>query len=269
MKNTRILFIGFLMLMATQAFAQNGIIYTPFDTTFYYQGNSPFTGFSDDLTYCFDINKDSIPDILVTLSWDPHYDIKTRVLLSTNDFHNDSLGWLDTPDHSFVLSDYDDYQYTTWPPALEYHYPVTEQYHYGFIKKEIENNSYYGWYIMRGIWSSDGDPGITFSILESAYCTIPNYPLRFGQKRLDENVEENACNPVAIYPNPSSSVINLSFAENTGCQLVEIYAIDGRLLQSQGSDFERVDMSGLEPGIYIIKVRLADGREFTERIVKE
>ena len=76
-------------------------------------------------------------------------------------------------------------------------------------------------------------------------------------------------NPFVCYPNPSSGVINLSFAENTECQLVEIYAIDGRLLQSQSSDFERVDMSGLEPGIYIIKVRLADGREYAERVVRE
>ena len=76
-------------------------------------------------------------------------------------------------------------------------------------------------------------------------------------------------NPFVCYPNPSNGVVNLSFAENTGCQSVDIYAIDGRLLKSQGSDFERVDMSGLESGIYIIKVRMADGREFAERIVKE
>ena len=52
-------------------------------------------------------------------------------------------------------------------------------------------------------------------------------------------------------------------------QSVEIYAIDSRLLKSQISNFETVDMSSLESGIYIIKVRQADGMEFTERIVKE
>ena len=85
------------------------------------------------------------------------------------------------------------------------------------------------------------------------------------------SAEENTVpgNPFVCYPNPSNGVINLSFAENTGCQLVEIYAIDGRLLHSQSSNFETVDMSSLESGIYIIKVRLADGWEFTERIVKE
>ena len=52
-------------------------------------------------------------------------------------------------------------------------------------------------------------------------------------------------------------------------QSVEIYAIDGRLLKSQISNLETVDMSSLESGIYIIKVRLADGREYSERVVKE
>ena len=52
-------------------------------------------------------------------------------------------------------------------------------------------------------------------------------------------------------------------------QSVEIYAIDGRLLKSQISNLETVDVSKLNAGIYILKVNMADGREFTERIVKE
>ena len=51
-------------------------------------------------------------------------------------------------------------------------------------------------------------------------------------------------------------------------QSVEIYAIDGRLLKSQISNFETVDVSKLNAGIYILKVNMADGKEFTERIVK-
>ena len=52
-------------------------------------------------------------------------------------------------------------------------------------------------------------------------------------------------------------------------QSVEIYAIDGCLLKSQNSNCETVDISSLESGIYIIKVRQADGREYSERVVKE
>ena len=272
MKITKSILISLMVSITSTLVAQNeiGIIYTPFDTTFYYQGNSGSTGFSDDLTYCFDINKDSVTDIFVTLSWDPHYDIKTRVLLSTNDFHNDSLGWFDTPDYSYVLSDYD-YQYIhTWPPALEYHYPDTVQYHYGFIKKVIDNNCYYGWYIMRGIWSSDYNPGITFSILESAYCIIPNYPLRWGQREIYDNIEESSDLPhIIIYPNPASGIVSVCLDDNTICQSVEIFSLDGRLVKSQSGNFNAIDISSLAPGLYMINVKMRDGREYNERIVKE
>ncbi|MBQ7532979.1 MAG: T9SS type A sorting domain-containing protein [Bacteroidales bacterium] len=40
------------------------------------------------------------------------------------------------------------------------------------------------------------------------------------------------------------------------------------MLKSQNSNCETVDISSLESGVYILKVTMADGREFTERIVK-
>ena len=45
--------------------------------------------------------------------------------------------------------------------------------------------------------------------------------------------------------------------------------MNGRLLKSQISNLETVDVSKLNAGLYILKVNMADGREFTERIVKE
>ncbi len=74
---------------------------------------------------------------------------------------------------------------------------------------------------------------------------------------------------IEVYPNPAQNTVSITFSDGIDCQSVEIYAIDGRLLQSQSSNFETVNMSSLESGIYILKVRQADGREFTERIVKE
>lgn len=82
-------------------------------------------------------------------------------------------------------------------------------------------------------------------------------------------IPESEIYDIELYPNPLENIINIGLADYMNCQLVEIYAIDGRLLHSQSSNFETVDMSSLESGIYIIKVRLADGREYAERVVKE
>ncbi len=75
--------------------------------------------------------------------------------------------------------------------------------------------------------------------------------------------------PFVCYPNPAKNTVNITFSDDTDCQSVEIYAIDGRLVKSQISNFETVDVSKLNAGVYILKVNMADGREFTERIVKE
>ena len=52
-------------------------------------------------------------------------------------------------------------------------------------------------------------------------------------------------------------------------QSVEIYAIDGRLLKSQNSNCETVDISNLESGVYILKMRMGDSQEFYTKVVKE
>ncbi len=74
---------------------------------------------------------------------------------------------------------------------------------------------------------------------------------------------------IEVYPNPAQNTVSITFSDGIDCQSVEIYALDGRMLKSQISNLETVDVSKLNAGIYILKVNMADGREFTERIVKE
>ena len=72
-----------------------------------------------------------------------------------------------------------------------------------------------------------------------------------------------------IHPNPARDILNISFADDSECQSVEIYAIDGRLLKTQIDNFDKINIADLTSGLYLIKVRMNDGAEFTERIVKE
>lgn len=149
--------------------------------------------------------------------------------------------------------------------------PYTLDLELGF-KKVVGNENYYAWvniHATREITNSNDK--IWVYLDKYAYCTIHDYPLQWGQTDLDDGIGENPSNGIvlSVYPNPAGDVVSINFAQDTECQSVKIYSLDGRLMQSQGSDFERVDMSGLEPGIYIIKVRLADGREYSERVVKE
>ncbi|MBQ2188231.1 MAG: T9SS type A sorting domain-containing protein, partial [Bacteroidales bacterium] len=106
---------------------------------------------------------------------------------------------------------------------------------------------------------------------KDSYHTFYTYILKVdadGYDAIAENAEQTV-KPYHCYPNPTSDRIFIDISPDVECAQVDIYTLDGRLLQSQISDFETVDMSNLESGIYIIKVRLADGREYAERVVRE
>ena len=89
-----------------------------------------------------------------------------------------------------------------------------------------------------------------------------------GYDAIGENAESIA-RPYFCYPNPAKDNIYIEFSPDVNCQSVEIYTLDGRLLKSQNNNFDKINIANLTPGLYLIKLRMFDGSEFTERIVKE
>ena len=77
---------------------------------------------------------------------------------------------------------------------------------------------------------------------------------------------------VSVYPNPAKDLVHIKFSENSDCQSIEIYSIDGRLVKTcHGASLQNngISIANLNSGVYVMKVRMSDGSEFTERIVKE
>ena len=74
---------------------------------------------------------------------------------------------------------------------------------------------------------------------------------------------------IEVYPNPIKNTVNIAFPDGAGCQSVEIYAIDGRLVKQHGFNLGTIDVSGLNSGVYVMKVRSGDGKEFYTRVRKE
>ena len=84
-------------------------------------------------------------------------------------------------------------------------------------------------------------------------------------------VENQSKDNVSVYPNPAKDLIRIEFSDNSDCQSVEIYSIDGRLVETfpETSHQTTIDFSGLNAGMYIMKIRMSSGREYSQRIVKE
>jgi len=50
---------------------------------------------------------------------------------------------------------------------------------------------------------------------------------------------------------------------------IELYDLQSRLVRSQGSAFESIDMGQLPTGTYTMRVVMDDGQVFTDKVVKE
>ncbi|MBQ3594908.1 MAG: T9SS type A sorting domain-containing protein [Bacteroidales bacterium] len=124
----------------------------------------------------------------------------------------------------------------------------------------------YGW--IRLSYDRLSGDAFSITIYDMAYCTIPNYPLRFGQTSFTD-VDENGYElPEAmLFPNPADDKLSLRISGDISCDNVMIYGIDGRLLKMQNDDFENIDVSDMSGGIYITKITLDNGITYTDKIV--
>lgn len=93
------------------------------------------------------------------------------------------------------------------------------------------------------------------------------YPLFANKSPLNVN-ENNASDGVSVYPNPANDIINIS-SENESCKAVEVYSVDGRLVKSQYDNLKTINISDLNTGVYIMKIRMSDGTEVAKRVMKE
>ena len=112
--------------------------------------------------------------------------------------------------------------------------------------------------------------------LSGYYETKTIYSVIFDNETWSANEISAEDRQYLCYPNPTKDRLNISFSGDNNCRSVEIYSIDGRLVETfpetspeTSSHLTTIDISNLTTGIYMIKVRMTDGSEFTDRIVKQ
>ncbi len=178
---------------------------------------------------------------------------------------------------------------TIWcgPWAGEYHYNIVDSIsieHIGGInRKKFWFGLEYGWFgtAAAEIWIEGigSDLGLLYSgsaSISGAYyntlCFHQNDELIWQNPNYDDctfdAVGENIGVKMVLYPNPTKGTIKIE-AENI--QNVSIYNYFGEIIfetETSGNTFE-YDFSDKKSGLYIIKVRMFDGSEFTGRIVKQ
>ena len=108
---------------------------------------------------------------------------------------------------------------------------------------------------------------VDFYAMDDMYVNH-GYPIFARYYSVEETDFENE---ISIYPNPAKDIVNITFSNNAECRSIAIYSIDGRLVvetfRETSLQSSNINIANLTPGLYLIKVRMNDGKEFTEKIV--
>ena len=232
------------------------------------EGNIIYTDFEPDLCVSTHTSQNPHDTIYVDFDDDGNIDLKVyHVMFSTGDL----CPFIETTWRYRIHA----YENDTILPAETWHSGGTllrsTDAMIGF-KKTINDSHYYVW---TRVWAERTGNMTNYTayvyVDKYAYCTIPDYPLHWGQTSLNWAVEENSEISADIHPNPAKDFITINLPNEGDCQSIEIFSIDGRLLEtfSETSHQTTINVENLNAGVYILKLKMADGKEFSERIVKE
>ena len=105
-------------------------------------------------------------------------------------------------------------------------------------------------------------PTATITLTPGQFRVYGNKP-----STLSSNDFEVIKNEIIIYPNPSKN----SFALSADVTLVEVYNITGQIIKSfkNAISNQQLDITGLETGIYLIKLTDNNGTSQTNKLIKE
>ena len=142
------------------------------------------------------------------------------------------------------------------------------------ICKTIDGKNYYGWYHCYG-FDLVPYPGTTNTdrvmlyIDKIAFCTVPDYPLRWGQTSLDTDVAEDSSKPFAtLHPNPTTGLLTV---KGNLLLCAEVFNVLGQKVASNENHNGQLtlDIGSLPPGVYLVSVTNSEGKTHTEKIVKQ
>ena len=259
MKKTKIFLALLALLPISRAFAQVGeIIYRDFEPDsilIYWHKLGPVwidldaDGEADDLRMRMEISGEICFPALFSTDWS---------ILKICPIESNNL--------DIVLSEIEEenwVNYVAWdqgPTAARYN-------HYGF-RIQREDGYYYGWfetynrYVKR---SNNEKQEAHYGFDRTAYCTIPNYPLQWGQTEFWD-VEENGDNVSGkLHPNPTTGLVRI---EGEKAIEVRVYNTLGQLVKTVQNTNE-VSLEGLPQGVYLLRVTLEGGKVFSDKVVKE
>jgi hypothetical protein len=73
---------------------------------------------------------------------------------------------------------------------------------------------------------------------------------------------------VSVYPNPAHDILHIAFKDVNGVDKVTVYDLNGQLVLYEIKPHPPIDISALQPGLYILEVATKRGNYFTKLIIQ-
>ncbi|MBU2922225.1 T9SS type A sorting domain-containing protein [Winogradskyella psychrotolerans] len=75
-------------------------------------------------------------------------------------------------------------------------------------------------------------------------------------------------NSIELYPNPAQDNISVK-TENMSINKIEIFSLLGNKIKIQYHEFENINLTNIESGVYLLKIYAENGKILTKKIVKQ
>lgn len=135
-----------------------------------------------------------------------------------------------------------------------------------FLRRQVGDDYYYAWVKTDGGWNE----GHVYACVEEfAYCSIPNYPLHWGQTSLTGIAENYGPNVFAtVHPNPTTGWVSIMGESLRQAEVVNMLGQQVLSVQNHGNDLQ-INMKALPAGIYFITITNEEGRKCVRKVVRE
>ena len=137
------------------------------------------------------------------------------------------------------------------------------------VRKGHAGEYYYGWLEAYSVVTYNYD-SVWFYLARTCYCSIPNYPLRWGQTSFDwVDISENETSAFAtIHPNPTTGLITINGKDLKAAEVVN--TLGQRVATAHGKgDQMTIDIANLPEGVYFVRITNEQGRKCVRKVVKE
>ena len=265
MKKNILIFLLATLWMISEAFAQQQptIIFQEYpDEWIVFHGNGK--------AY-YDVNDDGISDVCID-AFEEYGGITAYRILPTPYWRTSSYSpnlWPDTynifRDLSIPLNDdsiiwgSDCYYEENTAPIVSYK---------SALRFQNGDDYYYGWF--RGFAVRNAPNGsVWVKITETCFCTIPNYPLLWGQTSLmDDLLEMMEMDVATVHPNPTTGLVTITGKNLKSAEVLNTLGQRVATVQGKGETLQ-IDIANLPTGVYFVRITDEEGRKCVRKVVKE